>query len=383
MNIITYSLKSENINSDLYYKEISLISVKTMEKLKNSVLSIIDDFTGFIKESNIEECRSNEEYMLEFLTIGVLLLVYMNRARKLKLAPQKVLSYLSVFRNNIKPLKPALNKLKGILSTTFLSENWTESTISEQAYFGDFVNLIKWMEASGDFKFSLDRLINWYKFLKSKPVKYRNEVVSKANSIAKWFKTERSRELDKYTSQVNNFLNQSYPKYKFREDIIFCGRKEIEYHLNMVGAEILNKAFKEDFIKTKYKMVLVPCCMRFHNDIKCKAKKTDKGYLCASCTESCKVNKLSQMGSKHDFKVYMISHESEAFSKKKIKKEEIGVVGVACVLNLLEGGWRAKSLNFVPQCVILDYCGCKNHWHKEGIQTDINIKQLKRVLQIS
>ncbi len=383
MNVITYCLKNENINSDLYYKEISLVSIKVVEKLKNSVLSIIDDFEGFIKKRDIEECRSNKEYMLEFLTIGVLLMVYMNRARKLKLAPQKMLSYLSVVRNNIKPLKPVLSKLKGILSTTFLSENSEESTISEQVYFGDFVNLIKWMEASGDFKFCLDRLINWYKFLKSKPEKYRNEFVNKANSTAKWFKTEGSRGLGKYTSQVNNFLDQSYPKYKFREDMIFCGRKEIEYHLNMVGAEMLNKAFKEDFIKTKYKMVLVPSCMRFHNDIKCKAKKTDKGYLCVSCTESCRVNKLSQMGSKYNFKVYMIFHESEAFSNEKIKRGEIGVVGVACVLNLLEGGWRAKSLNFVPQCVILDYCGCKNHWHKEGIQTDINIKQLKRILQIS
>ncbi|WP_406542058.1 DUF116 domain-containing protein [Clostridium ljungdahlii] len=60
----------------------------------------------------------------------------------------------------------------------------------------------------------------------------------------------------------------------------------------------------------------------------------------------------------------------------------MGVVGVACVLNLIEGGLKARSLNLVPQCVILDYCGCKNHWDNNGIQTDINCKKLFEILQV-
>ncbi|NMM64931.1 DUF116 domain-containing protein [Clostridium sp. P21] len=382
MNVITYCLKIENDSSDLYYKEISLISDKVVEKIKSSHSLIINNFVSFIKRSGIEECRSNEEYILEFLTIGVLLLVYEDRAKKLKLIPQKALSYLSRVRNNTKILKPGFNKLKGILSTMFLDKNQIDSISFEKVYFSDFINLLRWMEASGDFKFSLERLVNWYKFLKSESKEYKNEVISKAISAAKWFKIEGSKSLSKYTWGVNNFLVKNHPGYRFREDVLFCGRKEIEYHLNMVGAEILNKVFRKDFIKTKSKMVLVPSCMRFHNDANCKVKKTDKGYFCASCSEACKVNKLSKIGGKHNFKVYMIPHESEAFSKGKILKREIGVVGVACVLNLLEGGWRAKSLNFIPQCVILDYCGCKNHWHKEEIKTDINMGELKRVLQI-
>ena len=60
--------------------------------------------------------------------------------------------------------------------------------------------------------------------------------------------------------------------------------------------------------------------------------------------------------------------------KNKIKDGHIGIIGVACVLNLISGGLKAK--NFVPQCVFLDYCGCKDHWHDKGIITDINMSYL-------
>ncbi|WP_278244952.1 hypothetical protein [[Clostridium] dakarense] len=46
------------------------------------------------------------------------------------------------------------------------------------------------------------------------------------------------------------------------------------------------------------------------------------------------------------------------------------------MLNLISGGLKAKSLGYIPQCVVLDYCGCKSHWHTDGITTDINIKRL-------
>jgi hypothetical protein len=62
--------------------------------------------------------------------------------------------------------------------------------------------------------------------------------------------------------------------------------------------------------------------------------------------------------------------------------KDTGVVGVACVLNLISGGWLLDGMGISAQCVLLDYCGCKNHWSRENIPTEINIKQLKKVLDI-
>ena len=52
-----------------------------------------------------------------------------------------------------------------------------------------------------------------------------------------------------------------------------------------------------------------------------------------------------------------------------------GMVGIACILNLMSGGWKAIRIGYIPQCVILDYCGC-GHWRENRKMTNININKL-------
>lgn len=54
-----------------------------------------------------------------------------------------------------------------------------------------------------------------------------------------------------------------------------------------------------------------------------------------------------------------------------------------CVRNLILDGWKAIDIGFIPQCVLFDYCGCRNHWHKYGMVTDINLFKLKDTLEIN
>jgi hypothetical protein len=382
VDIITYSLINGAQNSELYYKEISFFSNTVLNKLQKISKLIIDDFSNFIKENNLEVCSSQEEYMVEFLAMGVFLNIYSLRAKKLKPVSQKLLSYLSRIRNKNSLMKPAVDGCRGVLSTIFLTENKQTGNEEVQLSLIDLENLLAWMDASGDFKFASQRLKNWYDFLGQRSEIYSRNVINQAASLGRWFKSEGKQVLGKYTPAVDSFLCDKHPAYRFREDIIFCGRKEEEYHLNMVGAEILNRAFREDFLKTKIKMVLLPACMRFHTSKLCKAVRSSDGYLCTNCSPECKVNKLTELGRQKNFTVYIIPHESDAFENNHIENSQIGVVGIACILNLLEGGWKAKALNFIPQCVLLDYCGCKNHWHPKGIKTDINMEQLKRILQM-
>jgi hypothetical protein len=52
------------------------------------------------------------------------------------------------------------------------------------------------------------------------------------------------------------------------------------------------------------------------------------------------------------------------------------LVAVACLLNLVPGGYEMRELGLNAQCVLLDYCGCIKHWHPEGFPTDLNIDRL-------
>lgn len=166
---------------------------------------------------------------------------------------------------------------------------------------------------------------------------------------------------------------------------MFCTRGRVEYHLNMVGAELMNRAYRERFLRTKKKKVLLPICMRLKGEASCQAVRTDEGWVCQGCAKNCQVNRISAMGRETGFTALLIPHASIAFDRRNAADMpgETGIIGVACLLNLISGGYRAKELGFEPQCVLLNYAGCVKHWHPEGIATSIDLNQLQQILQDS
>jgi hypothetical protein len=48
---------------------------------------------------------------------------------------------------------------------------------------------------------------------------------------------------------------------------------------------------------------------------------------------------------------------------------------------LIGGGLELRGNNVAAQCVFLDFPGCRNHWTEEGVPTDLNFEQLRRVLE--
>ncbi|HEX2926168.1 MAG TPA: DUF116 domain-containing protein, partial [Ruminiclostridium sp.] len=197
--------------------------------------------------------------------------------------------------------------------------------------------------------------------------------------FADWFEISGQERLGEYTANVNSFLEKQKTHYRWREDRIFCFRNTVEYHLNMVGAQILSDAYRSQFLNSAEKKVLLPVCMRSRPEGECLAVSKRLGLKCAKCTPGCIVNTITSLGDKHGYSVYLISHESTAFSAK----DTGGIVGVSCVTRLIEGGWKAKELGLHPQCVLLDYCGCKKHWDRNGIPTALNITELEKIMQES
>jgi hypothetical protein len=104
-----------------------------------------------------------------------------------------------------------------------------------------------------------------------------------------------------------------------------------------------------------------------------------------ACTPSCRVHQLTKLGEKHGFSVMVMPHDMKVFSKngdQSAKSGPTGIVGISCPLTNTAGGWEMKSVGVPAQGVLLDYCGCPWHWHEDGITTDINFKQLLRVVGV-
>ena len=190
-----------------------------------------------------------------------------------------------------------------------------------------------------------------------------------SEEIAKWMCSICENKLGNYLSNVDSYLNSYKEAHKGKEDIIFCGRSKNQYYLNMIGAEIMNDVYKESFVNCKEKRVYLPSCMRKDKET-CKAIKINEGFKCMKCNKRCSVRTITLIGESKGFDSRIIPHQTSLFDIRG--KNEIGVVSIACILNLLAGGWKAIRMEFIPQCVVLEYCGCAHHWCEKDVATEIN-----------
>lgn len=123
--------------------------------------------------------------------------------------------------------------------------------------------LIHWLESAAEFGLEAKRLTNWYYFLKPLPAIESSVYLSVAGQLADWFETYAEQKMDAYTLRVKDLLEKVCTKYHHREDAISVNKTSVEYYLNMKAAEVMNEGNREDFMKTRKKMLLLPPCMRW------------------------------------------------------------------------------------------------------------------------
>jgi hypothetical protein len=376
LKVITYSLIDSSGNSNNYYTCVRDFTDKVIEKANNSIGDLIKEFEFYIQETGVKPERVGYEFIVEVLVLGVSWKVYGEKSINSNSLLRLLLVEISKLRHKFHGLKPTLDFMKGYL-LTFLFYHKPKKEKAIIPTINQLKKLLLCLEAFGDFEFEAKRLKDWVEFLSGLQTDKAYRHLLNLMEFANWFEAKAQKSLQKYTGNVDSFIKQKYKFYRWREDVVFCLRKPVEYHLNMVGAELMSREYKKDFVNVSPKMVFLPACMRSHPQGQCLAYSGKLGLICAKCTPDCIANKITCLGEKNGYEVYLISHESSAF----LGKDSCGVVGVSCVTRLIEGGFMAKELGFVPQCVLLDYCGCKNHWDENGIPTSLNLSELNKIMR--
>ncbi|MNZ36391.1 hypothetical protein D3C78_538080 [compost metagenome] len=380
MEGITYSLYGNSAGTEEYYRDTAIITDELIDKTNGE--KTIKEFSRFVNDNNLESL-DDLVYVLEYVMIGILLSKYGSRGGLLHQYGGKVLAGVYALKRTGKFARSAVGRLKGLVNTAWLVREGKADSIISIIHVTQFFKLIGWLHATGEFEQETKRLEVWARFFRGKSFGDSSRMLSRAVRLAGWFEHRSLELLGGYTSNVDSFIDNRRSWLKWKENQIFCTRTRVEYHLNMVGAELMNRAFKNDFVNTKEKRVLLPICMREKGEKLCRAVQTEHGYLCKGCARDCQVHAITDLGKKHNFNVYMIPHASTAFGHQQMEKGDIGIIGVACPLNLISGGYKAKELGYEPQCVLLNYCGCARHWHDTGIVTNIELDRLKTMLHIS
>jgi hypothetical protein len=376
METITYNLVNNNRNSNFFYENLSKFTDLIIAKGFVCFNVIIDEHYQF-RMNQKSRILTKEEYLLEIMSIGIFWNLYGNYAANNSENDVEFMRNLYLLRKESQTMKPKIDLLRGNLNEDFLLKkgdlNLTKNSVGLSL-------LQKWLSATGEFDNESEKIIEWIEFFNVEANININDFIEKASDFAYYFEYQAKENLSAYTEATNEFLSEVDKKYVNREDRIFCGRQEVEYHLNMVGAEIMNRALRDNFYKNKKKIVLLPACM--NNNPNCKSKNVNGDLYCTNCTKDCNIAKINRDLKCKNVDSVLIPHTS-GFSKilKRYENEEsVGLVAVTCVLNLLTGGYEMNKLNLSSQCVFLDYCGCKKHWHNNGVATNINIDKLNSIL---
>ena len=379
--IITYSLRLEDKNSDNYYRNIAEFTDRWIPSVVDSEGAFITGFQSHQKQLGAP-IRSEAEYALELLAVGVLLRQYRYLSSGFPDWVIQLMSLLTQGQERWPKLESSFKTIRGGLQGIFLNSHEPGSSEGNHQDH-DLTNLISWLKAQGEGAIA-KRLSQWQSYLDTLTPDQERELIEECLKLSEHFFEESQDALGKYTEGVESFLAQVAPKYRWRYDHAFVSRLPIEYYLGMLATETLNRAYRQRFLASERKIVIVPPCMREQPDLDCKAIDTPLGARCQACKPTCRVHHVTKMGEKFGFEVFIIPDELRGFGiEAKRGTECVGLVGVACALTNWSGGWDADEMGIPAQGLLLDYVGCRYHWDKKGISTDTNLTKLLEIIGIT
>jgi len=376
--IITYSLRKEG-DSDEYYRTIADFSQRWVEAARASVGEDVAGFQAYRQESGEPE-RSFPECAFELLVLGVMLREHGVQAGQMPSWLGRLLKKLIALQGRYPWAEKAIKAVRGWI-VNLAGHIRNRKNNQEQNGLGQTQLLLEWMRAL-DYGGQVERLAEWQSYFETLGLERAGEVIARCLSLADNFVKESERILDAYTQGVAKFLREEAPRHGWQYDALFVSRRPVEYHLGMLGTELLSRAYRERFFETQRKVVILPPCMRGQPEGACKAIKTPLGDRCQCCTPGCPIRAVTRLGEEQGFEVYMMPDELRKFrSGSPQGKNTFGVIGVSCALTNWSGGWDLDKEGIPGQGLLLDFVGCSYHWDKHGIPTEVNLHKLSELIE--
>ncbi|MGA8730588.1 MAG: DUF116 domain-containing protein [Terracidiphilus sp.] len=380
-----YDLRLKDGCSDRFFEDAAGFCVGLMAEVERRASFALNGYSHHVQLNLCEAPRSRGEYALDLLTLGMALNLYACRAASTPRWAVEVARELGRLRHHAKWMKPALDRARGALFKGFLDRTSAVASGDKKCAGADLLHqlpaLVAWMRATGELEQEAMRVDHWRSYLGTLKVSEAARWIEVASDLFSDFERKAADALGSYTRGVDGFLATEYANHGCREDQLFCGRASVEYHLNMVAAEVMNQGLRKAFERTARKVVLVPACMRGARADTCKARVRGVDITCAACDPECSVNYITRRMRKIGATVYLVPHTT-GFGKWLDRWERepgVGVTAVACLLNIMPGGLEMRERRIAAQCVPLDFPGCKKHWDSEGMSTAVNEDRLVQI----
>lgn len=186
-------------------------------------------------------------------------------------------------------------------------------------------------------------------------------------------------EFEKEFANIDEFICRAWELENHPEQDIRRTPKE-KYLLEAVSFKIYDELNRKAFNATDDTLIILPDCVSLNNP---DCERTDEPYggVCQQCSESCQayhiMNLAAEYGATVVYSKRKLSQQIEHYAEKL---DNIGVIGVACVVMLADGMRSAADVGVPSRGVLLSFTGCE-HWNDQPFGSRFATSWLKEILE--
>jgi hypothetical protein len=186
------------------------------------------------------------------------------------------------------------------------------------------------------------------------------------------------RELAEYTPGLQQHLKE-VPFHKYISDKELLNSRE-QYYLNMIEFGLVNRIHKKRFLESNFRIALLPYCLK-ETQTDCKGSPDEIDFACRGCLKTCYINKVSQVLRDHGVNPYIWSRGSlKSMFRKLVRKHgSIGVLGIACVVELIRGMRFCMKAKLPVMGIPLNANRC-SRWMDGFFNTSVDLAALEEIL---
>jgi len=156
--------------------------------------------------------------------------------------------------------------------------------------------------------------------------------------------------------------------------------QEERYLTAMLEIELMNRIGVDRFRAAKVRAALLPHCLR-DLSADCRSHVSGLDYVCKGCSAVCNVNKMSKILRRHGVMPYIwMNRDLRGILRGLLRRgQTVGIVGVACIPELIRGMRRCRKAGIPVIGVPLDANRCRRWWGQFYPNT-VNLGELERLL---
>jgi hypothetical protein len=261
----------------------------------------------------------------------------------------------------------------GIIGKTYSLYSGNDNTDEFFSVLSDLVDtlLLSFSESEEQFLSIIRKYSN-----KKRTLRAEKKIISSDSLIAKLLVETESR-LSKYFTDIDDHLKNLSLAEKC-DSTLKTSREQ--YLLYMLEIELVNRINKENFNSSESKYAFLPHCL--HDlDKECLSASDGTDYVCKSCSKNCSINSVSKLMKLRKLKAYIWREADlkKIFKLARSNRQSIGVFGVACIPELVNGMRLCAKYDVPAIGVPLDANRCIR-WMGDFYPNSVNEKKILSLL---